>query len=264
MKIGVLLDASGSMAADTLRTIDGFNEYIAGLKADDTTREAELTLAVFNSSLRVQLVHQNAVVEGLPALTQKEYRCDACTPLYDAIGQTIGVIGRAATVGEKVLFVITTDGMENCSTEYDKVAIQALIKEKEAAGWTFVFLGANLDAWDAQGQMGLGMAAGNTMSYASADSVATMGNLAAQTRAYAASPTLSTKRFWGGDPGAPLLTPNDVATAVGVSNSTLKTMRSQGKGPAYVRTGHKTVRYQRQDVADWLAASWKTTDIGRS
>jgi predicted DNA-binding transcriptional regulator AlpA/uncharacterized protein YegL len=277
MKIGVLLDATGSMAGDTLRTIDGFNEYILGLKGDGRTREAELTLAAFNSDIGVKIVHKNEIVFDLPPLTQKEYICQGATPLYDAIGQTIGVIERAATDREKVLFIITTDGEENASSKYDRDAIRKLIKDKEAAGWTFVFLGADIDAWQAQETMGLAMAAGNTMSYGKSDTVATMRGLAGQTVAYASSGAQSTDQFFGGSApsgaasgsmggtapaamgGTDMMTPDQVAAATGLTRDTLKTYRNRGTGPSYVKLGHKTVRYQRRDVDDWIAAARKTT-----
>ena len=42
--------------------------------------------------------------------------------------------------------MITTDGMENASHCYDAKTVKQMIKEKEAAGWEFIFLAANIDA----------------------------------------------------------------------------------------------------------------------
>src|SRR5690606_31663874 len=47
----------------------------------------------------------------------------------------------------KVLFVVTTDGLENASCEYTYKKIQSMINmQKEAYGWEFIFIGANIDA----------------------------------------------------------------------------------------------------------------------
>lgn len=46
----------------------------------------------------------------------------------------------------KVLFVITTDGLENSSEEYSYNDIRRLIETKKECGWEFLFLGANIDA----------------------------------------------------------------------------------------------------------------------
>jgi len=48
---------------------------------------------------------------------------------------------------DKVLFVITTDGMENASREYTHDKIKKMIRhQKEKYGWDFMFLGTNKDA----------------------------------------------------------------------------------------------------------------------
>ena len=52
-----------------------------------------------------------------------------------------------------------TDGEENSSREWKLNAIRELIKTKEAAGnWTFVFLGANVDAFEQGANLGVPMA----------------------------------------------------------------------------------------------------------
>ncbi len=48
---------------------------------------------------------------------------------------------------EKVIFVITTDGLENASKRFSYEKIRRMIeREKEQYGWEFLFLGANMDA----------------------------------------------------------------------------------------------------------------------
>lgn len=47
----------------------------------------------------------------------------------------------------KVLAVILTDGEENASHEVTGEQVKAMIEEREAKGWTFIYLGANQDAW---------------------------------------------------------------------------------------------------------------------
>lgn len=74
------------------------------------------------------------------------------TALLDAVGKTIrriDLIGhtRNKAMGNKVLFVIITDGKENYSEEYTYADVKKLIKDRqENAGWEFIFLGANIDA----------------------------------------------------------------------------------------------------------------------
>ena len=56
----------------------------------------------------------------------------------------------------KVLFVITTDGMENASREFSYDRIKSMIEhQKSKYGWEFIFLGANIDALDVANRFGI-------------------------------------------------------------------------------------------------------------
>ena len=56
-----------------------------------------------------------------------------------------------------MLFVITTDGMENASREYTYDKIRALVeRQKQEYGWEFLFLGANIDAISTARRFGIG------------------------------------------------------------------------------------------------------------
>lgn len=71
----------------------------------------------------------------------------------DAVGKTILDVGyRLSKTSEderpgQVIFVITTDGLENASREFTYEKIKELIRhQKEKYNWEFIFLGANIDA----------------------------------------------------------------------------------------------------------------------
>jgi len=92
-------------------------------------------------------------IKGIRPITAQEYFVRGSTALLDAIGKTIHKIGNAQRYtsdemrAEKVMFVITTDGMENASKEYSYKRINAMVeRQKLKYGWEFVFLGANIDA----------------------------------------------------------------------------------------------------------------------
>ncbi|WP_311774002.1 hypothetical protein [Metabacillus elymi] len=55
-----------------------------------------------------------------------------------------------------MIFVITTDGLENASREftYEKVK-QLIAQQKEKYNWEFIFLGANMDAAAEAGNIGI-------------------------------------------------------------------------------------------------------------
>ena len=57
---------------------------------------------------------------------------------------------------EKVIFVITTDGLENASKRFGYEKIRRMIeREKERYGWEFLFLGANMDAVQEAARFGI-------------------------------------------------------------------------------------------------------------
>jgi len=85
------------------------------------------------------------------------------TPLYDSIVKTIKAVEKRIKAEDVVLFVVITDGGNNeGSTALDTV--RTLIAEKMDAGWAFIYLGANQDAWAVGG--GMGLASGTTLVYA--------------------------------------------------------------------------------------------------
>ena len=55
----------------------------------------------------------------------------------------------------RTMFIVTTDGMENSSTRYTADQVRAMVKQQEEAGWVFVFLGANIDAVQVAGGLGI-------------------------------------------------------------------------------------------------------------
>ena len=86
-------------------------------------------------------------------LTDREYFARGSTALLDAVGRTINAVGArlGATPEEErpahVVFVITTDGMENASCEYTAKQVREMVEhQQQKYSWQFVFLGANMDA----------------------------------------------------------------------------------------------------------------------
>ena len=169
--VSVLLDESGSMQSVRDQVIDGFNEYISGLTVSGAKR-IRVSLTKFDSS-GFNPDYIGAKLKNVPKLTRKSYKPNAMTPLYDAVGRMVRALEQqiaqdSIKQGDKVLVVIQTDGYENASKEYTQKAIKKLLKEKQKAGWTFVFLGADQNAWGVSES--LGVTQWNTFAY---DSTAT-------------------------------------------------------------------------------------------
>ena len=86
-----------------------------------------------------------------------------CTALLDAIGYGVEKMVNIQRHlpenerAEKVIFVITTDGLENASKRFSYEKIRRMIeREKERYGWEFLFLGANMDAVQEAARFGIG------------------------------------------------------------------------------------------------------------
>jgi uncharacterized protein YegL len=154
-----ILDRSGSMSGLEADTIGGYNAML--MKQKNEPGEATITTVLFDD--KYELLHDRINLKGIAPITDEEYFVRGSTALLDAIGRTISKIGNAQKHtadeerAEKVLFVITTDGMENASREfgYDKVR-QMIHRQKERYGWEFIFLGANIDAVETAARFGIG------------------------------------------------------------------------------------------------------------
>src|SRR5213076_3329044 len=96
----------------------------------------------------LEVLCTGAPVAGVKPLASATYLPRGTTPLYDAIAQMIHQVDKSGVAYDRTVFVIMTDGLENASIEYDKKKLHDLIEEKEKTGrWTFVFLGADQNAW---------------------------------------------------------------------------------------------------------------------
>lgn len=154
-----ILDRSGPMSGLESDTIGGYNAMLK--KQRDETGEAIVTTVLFDNDY--ELLHDRINIKGIRPITEKEYYVGGCTALLDAIGKTIHKIVNVQkhTIEnqrpDKVLFVITTDGMENASRKYNYEKIKEMVEyQKEKYGWEFIFLGANIDAISTAARFGIG------------------------------------------------------------------------------------------------------------
>ncbi len=76
--------------------------------------------------------------------------------------------------------MVQTNGQENVSVEYSTADLALLVKEKQAAGWQFVFLGAGLDAFEAADAAGLHLPEERFLAYARGKSKKTFDVMAAK------------------------------------------------------------------------------------
>jgi len=153
-----ILDRSGSMSGLEADTIGGFNSLIEKQKKE--AGEAVVSTVLFNENTEV--IYDRVSLSKVEPMNDSQYYVCGCTALLDAVGGAIEHMknvrryAREEERAGKVLFIITTDGMENASREYSYAKVKKMIKDAQAEmNWEFVFLGANIDSVSVAGNLGI-------------------------------------------------------------------------------------------------------------
>ena len=183
--ISIILDESGSMSSARDATISGFNEFVEGQKATKDVGQAYLTVTKLNAP-RIITLYKNKPIDQVEPLTYETYRPEGWTNLNDAIGTALMSIEETLSAVEEserpgVIVVIMTDGQENASKTYSTKQIKSMVAAAEAADFTFLFLGANIDAFAVGSDYG--MTTQNTRSYSTDQMNQTMSSVSASASA---------------------------------------------------------------------------------
>ena len=191
--VNVILDKSGSMSTKVKDVIGGFNLYLDEL-AKEPAVDYGFSLTLFDTV--VEMKYKAVPLAKVSKLDDTNYRPNGNTALFDAIGNTVQTV---STDGfDKTITVIMTDGEENSSREWTLEAIRKLIQSKEAAGnWTFVFLGANLDAFAQGANLGVPMA--NSVRYDPGNYWDVYATLSRRTNSVSAALAKVSKDFFEGE-----------------------------------------------------------------
>lgn len=152
--VAALLDRSGSMETSKSATEDGWRELINEQRRQPG--DCQVTLAQFDTVYEVvypptdiaDVADFSVQPRGMTALL------DATGRFITEIGEQLSALPEAERPG-RVICLIMTDGMENSSHEWTWDTVRKLTKQQQDEwGWTFIFLGANLDAIEVGGRMG--------------------------------------------------------------------------------------------------------------
>jgi Mg-chelatase subunit ChlD len=164
--IHMVLDRTGSMSGIKVETIGGVNAFIADQKKEKG--EATFSLVQFDSADPYEVLQDWVDIKKAEDLNEDTYAPRGMTPLLDAIGKAITDVdakikAKRSKKPDKVVMVIITDGAENASHEFDKDGLKKLIDEREKAGWRFVFIGADFDAFGQGAAFGLNCKSSNVL-----------------------------------------------------------------------------------------------------
>lgn len=170
--ISVVIDRSGSMQSMAKDVIGGFNNLVdEQIKVD-----GEATMTVVRFDTEYETISDFSPISGVIRLDSTNFQPRGGTALLDAMGKTMNDV--RARINEmtddekpfKAIFVFITDGEENQSREYNKERVFEMISDlrnengENKTAWDFVFIGANQDAIQSGGS--LGIRAGASLTYA--------------------------------------------------------------------------------------------------
>ncbi len=192
--IHFVLDKSGSMGVVCDSTISGFNEYVQTLKNDKKSKY-NFTLTLFDTE--VSNKYLNKPLKDVKKLTKKTYEPSGMTALYDAACMTIEKARKKFNKKDKNIVVVMTDGEENSSKEYTQKDFKKLVKTVEKdKNWTFVYLGANQDAWLNAEKFGFSRGCTVNLVQTNAGTQSAFRNVADASMSLSSSSSLSTKEFF--------------------------------------------------------------------
>ena len=149
-----ILDASGSMHGMEKDTIGGYNSFLEKQKREEG--DCFISTYLFNSTYR-KLV-SNTDIKNVGEMTENDYQTRGCTALLDTLGEAMK--NEESFLVEikddrNVIFVIITDGLENASRKYNLSQIKEMVEDCQRKGWNFIFLGANMDAFNVASNIGI-------------------------------------------------------------------------------------------------------------
>ena len=163
--ISILLDRSGSMGGREGDVVQGVNNFlIEQRKLPDPacvaiTRFDTEGTERFRGMTDLAFIHHIAI---------HEYQPRGGTPLNDAICNELELLEQdwRRERPDRAIVVIVTDGHENSSRRFTKAQVKRMVQARQESGkWSFIYLGANVDAFDEA--QGLGIWASNAAGYTS-------------------------------------------------------------------------------------------------
>jgi len=164
-EIVYILDRSGSMGSNWEESMGSLKAFIKEQQKDETP--CKFTLVGFDHDYDIFIDAKD--LQEVDADNLPKFYPRGMTALYDSIGKTVMLVKeriKNTPVLErpnKVLFVITTDGFENASQEFNKHTIKDLVTKQETTdSWEFLYIGAGIDVM--QDAQALGIKGANTLS----------------------------------------------------------------------------------------------------
>jgi len=139
----IVLDQSGSMERIKNTVIGLFNEQIQNLRKQAKDINLEITMSVFNDS--VKILNLASPIKDVQLLSDKNYKPDSMTALYDAVMISYNKVKERVKKKDRIVVLVLTDGLENASKEYGSADVQSLMNKITKKGGSFNFLCSTVD-----------------------------------------------------------------------------------------------------------------------
>lgn len=148
----IIVDESGSMSHLREVTLSGINETIGTIRNAQNefaqTQVHTLTLVTFDTDSNRPAVR--TIIDNQPIANVKKFRDympNGCTPLYDAMGQSLTRLHTLikGDVDASAVVTVLTDGLENASREWNAQSLRKLIEQLKQEGWSFSYMGSAHD-----------------------------------------------------------------------------------------------------------------------
>lgn len=124
-------------------------DHFSAQKEFYATQDHFISIYTFQDAgpLKSRYLLRNRPIAEARMLTAKDYRPNGCTPLYDAVGETLTDLEAVAETHDDAVASVTiiTDGEENSSRRYSGSDVAKIISRLKEKGWNFNIIGANID-----------------------------------------------------------------------------------------------------------------------
>lgn len=145
----IIVDESGSMHHLRQATLSGINETIGTIRSAQEefadTQEHLLTLVLFDSGSNRPNVRTIFDCRPISEIGEfNDYKPNGCTPLYDAMGESLTKLRERIKGNDDASAVVTvlTDGLENDSRKWNASQLRRLIEQLKEEGWSFSYMGS--------------------------------------------------------------------------------------------------------------------------
>lgn len=132
----ILLDRSQSMGSQWSEALGSINGYVENLPG-----KTRVMLAVFDN-VGYDVI-RSTTAKDWKSVTNEDAMPRGSTPLFDSAMRMMQRIEEDKA--ERAVFVVMTDGEENCSQKYRQSEVKVMADKLRSKNYEVLFLGANFD-----------------------------------------------------------------------------------------------------------------------